>query len=111
MPSKISALVPESLQDAYILAGILGHHTVTSSNLPEALKAYEHVRLPFANHVMQRSRAAGALYELRSGHGNDYAALGSAIDNQWSWVESEDPAAELERAIRWMTKGAVRTAL
>ena len=91
-------------QDAYILAGILGHPSVHLENLAEALRAYEHVRLPFANDIVERSRTAGAMYELRSVHGDNYASLGPAIQGQWSWVESEDPAAQIERAIRWMTE-------
>ena len=91
-----------SFKDAYILAGILSHRSVTLENLPEALKAYEHVRLPFVNDIVERSRNAGALYELRSVHGDNYTTLGQAIDNQWPWVESEDPAAQLERALDWM---------
>jgi salicylate hydroxylase len=86
-----------------VLAGILGHSSVTLENLPEALRAYEHVRLPFVNDIIDKSRTAGALYELRSAHGDNYAALAPAIQNQWSWVESEDPTAQLERAVLWMT--------
>lgn len=89
-------------QDAYILAGILGHHSVTKANLVEALRAYSHVRLPFANRIIAGSRNAGALYELRSPHGDDYSNLAPAIQNQWDWVDSEDPVAQLERALRWM---------
>ncbi|EKM54255.1 uncharacterized protein PHACADRAFT_146035 [Phanerochaete carnosa HHB-10118-sp] len=92
----------QSVEDAFILAGLLGHLSVTKNNLEEALRAYDHVRVPFANRVIEGSRNAGAMYELRSSHGNDYSTLAPAIQNQWDWVESESLIAQLERALRWM---------
>lgn len=100
----IKAVITEhnASQDAYILAGILGHHSVTSKNLSEALQAYEYVRRPFANNIIETSRAAGAFYELRSAEKDQYTTLVPAIRNQWSWVESEDPEDQLGRALRWL---------
>ena len=51
---------------------------------------------------MNGSRNAGAFYQLRSPHGDDYSKLAPAIQNQWDWVDDEDPAFQLERALRWM---------
>lgn len=92
------------MQDAYILAGILGDSSVTLDNLPRALKAYEHVRLPFANHVIESSSDTGKIYQLRSAYGDDEPKVASAIQKQWDWVDSEDPQAQLERALKWMTE-------
>lgn len=89
-------------QDAYILANLLGHPSATKETLRVTLLAYEHVRLPFANKVIEGSRNAGAMYELRSPHRDNYSTLGPAIQNQWGWVEQEDPEAQLRRAIGWM---------
>lgn len=85
-----------------MLASILGHASVTRANLAQALRAYEHVRLPFANHVLSASSNAGKLCQLRSAHGDNEATLAPAIQGQWGWVDSEDPAAQLERALDWM---------
>jgi salicylate hydroxylase len=89
-------------QDAYILASILGDASVTHDSLPDALRAYEHVRRPFANHVLEASTHAGRLCELRGGPRDDEVALAPALQNQWGWVGGEDPNEQLERALRWM---------
>lgn len=94
--------IKEAFQDAYILANLLGHPSATKETLRVTLLAYEHVRLPFANKVIEGSRNAGAMYELRSPHRDNYSTLGPAIQNQWGWVEQEDPEAQLRRAIGWM---------
>ena len=89
-------------KDAYILAGVLSHPSVTRKNLQRALKAYEYVRLPFANNVARTSAEAGALYELRGQPKDDYSKLIPALDGLWAWVGSEDPEEQLQRAIKWM---------
>lgn len=87
-----------------MLAGILGDPSVTRENLPQALKAYEHVRLPFANHVLKASSNAGRICQLRSAEGTDETKVALAMQNQWGWVDSEDPQAQLQRALEWMAK-------
>lgn len=90
------------LQDAYMLSSILGHPSVTLANLPQALKAYEHVRLPFANHILNASNNAGKLCQLRSIHRENEETLAPAFQGQWGWVDSEDPETQFQRALRWM---------
>lgn len=48
-------------QDAYVLAGVLAHPKTTLATVPAALKAYEAVRLQYANDVHRRSRMNGQL--------------------------------------------------
>ena len=48
-------------QDAYVLAGVLAHPKTTLATVPDALKAYEAVRLKHANDVHSRSRTNGQL--------------------------------------------------
>lgn len=92
-------------QDAYILSGLLSDPSVNRDNLPLALKAYEHVRQPFAANVARTSAEAGALYELRGQPGDDYSQLVPALRELWAWVDSEDPDAQLQRAIKWVASG------
>ena len=71
-------------------------------NIPLALKAYEHIRLPFATDVMTRSGKTGALYEFRSPEAYDDAAWVPELEKQFEWVYGEDPVDQLAEAIRWM---------
>lgn len=103
MPPHQGSGAGQAIEDAYMLSSILGHPSVTRANLSQALKAYEHVRLPFANHVLNASNNAGKLCQLRSVHGDNETTLAPAIQGQWGWVDSEDPAAQLDRALGWMT--------
>ena len=100
-------MTKRNVQDAYILASILGHPSVTADYLPQALKAYEHVRLPFANHILEASNTAGKLCQLRSVYGTDELRVAAAMQSQWGWVDSEDPEAQLERALKWLD-GAIQ---
>lgn len=104
MPPHQGSGAGQGIEDAYTLASILGHPSVTVETLPQALKAYDHVRLPFANHVLEASNNAGKLCQLRSVYGTDEPRVAAAIQNQWGWVDSEDPEAQLERALECLNE-------
>lgn len=48
-----------AVEDAYVLGAILANPLVTLKTLPQALKIYEEVRLPFANKIQRDSNACG----------------------------------------------------
>ncbi|EIN11914.1 FAD/NAD(P)-binding domain-containing protein [Punctularia strigosozonata HHB-11173 SS5] len=52
----------QAIDDAYLLASILGNRSTTISTLPAALQAYQTIRLPMANHVLEQSRVSGMMY-------------------------------------------------
>lgn len=92
-------------QDAYVLAGILGHPSVARRNLSLALKAYEHIRLPLASEVMSKSGKTGPMFEFRSpDSGDDHTSWSSAFHRQFDWIESKDPYGQLEAALQWMRR-------
>ena len=99
--SRIRSAVPcanfFNRQDAFVLAQVLGNST--SSTLESALLAYEHVRLPVANHVLQGSALSGAMYEFDSPLGQDFAQLGPAIEAMWDWAWETQPEDEVQRAL------------
>lgn len=84
-----------------MLARLLGHQSTTVATLEQALLAYEHVRLPLANHVLRGSYQSGAMYEFNGALGNDLPSLGPAIEQQWGWLTRSDVIREAERAIDW----------
>ena len=48
-----------SVEDAYVLGAVLASPFVTLKTLPQALKIYEEIRLPFANKIQRDSNATG----------------------------------------------------
>lgn len=85
-----------------MLSEILAHPSTTRETLSRALEAYDHVRVPFSNHVLHGSHSSGKMYEFWHEVGADYDALRPAIAHQWDWVDTEGPEQQLERALRWM---------
>ena len=81
---------------------MLGHPSTTRGNLREALKSYEHVRLPFVNNVAKQSAEAGALSEFRGPTGDDLSQFVSALRSLWSWVGNEGPDAQIQKAIKFL---------
>lgn len=69
-------------------------------SLPHALEAYQRVRLPFANHVLEQSYISGSMYEFDSDEfGENYEVLAPAIVSQWHWVDNPSPESERLRAL------------
>ncbi|KAH9935630.1 FAD/NAD(P)-binding domain-containing protein [Fomitopsis serialis] len=94
----------QAIEDAFILAHLLGHRSTTLVTLPQALLTYEHVRLPLANHVLRGSYQSGTMYEFDGPQGDDLRVLGPAIESQWDWVSQTSPADEAERAVGWLAE-------
>ncbi|KAF8586521.1 FAD/NAD-binding domain-containing protein [Ramaria rubella] len=92
----------QAIDDAFILAGILGSPNTTKQALTTALRAYEHIRLPMASHVLQGSRDSGRMYEFNGPQGTEYEVLGPAIQKQWDWVNVSTPEEDVARALAWM---------
>ena len=92
-------------QDAYVLARILASSLTTRETLGHALRAYEHVRLPMANAVLQGSRDSGFMYEFNyPGLEDHYAALGPVIQSQWDWVWATHPDEEVEKGLAFLER-------
>lgn len=49
----------QAVEDAYMLALLLGHPSVTLDKVPIAFEIYQQIRLPFANRVQKLSALAG----------------------------------------------------
>ena len=55
------------LQDAYVLATLLTRPRTSQSTIPDVLRAYDSVRVPFSQFVVEGSRNTGLMYELNHG--------------------------------------------
>ncbi|KLO14628.1 FAD/NAD-binding domain-containing protein [Schizopora paradoxa] len=96
----------QAIEDAFLLAQVLGYEGVTKESLPEALRAYESVRLPIANEVLRGSRDSGMMYEFNSEFGQDFEQLGPAIQKQWDWIWESSPEEDVQKAIDRLADGA-----
>ena len=105
----------QAVEDAWILASILSHPLTTKETLPEALKIYEEVRLPFANEVVRKSSASGRLSEFNEPESiaiqdfgkketigeNDAGLLwdiGHTMCDRWRWAWTTTIDGDQERA-------------
>ena len=89
------------------MAEILGHPNTTVPMLPRALSAYEAVRLPMANHVLQGSRESGDMYEFNGPLADDLPQLGPQIGRQWDWLWETTPHGEREKALQLLIRSSL----
>jgi salicylate hydroxylase len=88
-----------SLQDAYILATVLGHRSTIRANVPRALQIFDEIRRPAAAAVMEGSRMNGRYFSFEV-DGVDFdrctgpqlwdnlQKLNSALVKNWEWSAS-----------------------
>ncbi|CAL1714511.1 unnamed protein product [Somion occarium] len=110
----------QAIEDAFLLATLLGHSVTTPATLSRALKVYDAVRRPFSQHVLETSRENGQLFTL------NYPGLtfGTPQENrdakklqklqdlcnrvrknwEWCWLTTLD--ADLERAVKMLENGS-----
>lgn len=103
----------QAIEDAYLLATLLGQWRTTISTIPDALRAYDAIRQPFANDVARRNRLTGSQF-MFLGDNFDWDNcqddtlksrlhhLSSAITNNWEWAWSTTIDGSVEEAIRML---------
>lgn len=81
----------QAIEDAFVLATLLGHKLTNLSNVQTALRIYDAVRRPVAEEVAERSLINGRLFGLQL-HGLDadteterLPEIGEAIKDNWGW--------------------------
>ncbi|KAL1752869.1 hypothetical protein FB107DRAFT_292847 [Schizophyllum commune] len=89
----------QAVEDAWLLARLLGDPSVTRDTIPEALHVYDAARRPVAQDVQERSRVNGHLLALNY-RGLDFDALqgeaqraalielGEQMQRDWEWAWS-----------------------
>ena len=107
----------QAVEDAWILASILSHPLTTKETLPEALKIYEEIRLPFANEIVRKSAESGRLCEYNEPESsviqdfgkkevvgeNDAGMLwnvGHTMCDRWRWAWTTTIDGDQERALK-----------
>ncbi|KAG1719187.1 FAD/NAD(P)-binding domain-containing protein [Suillus lakei] len=64
MTPHLGAGAGQAMEDAFVLGRLLAHPLTTLDNVPAALKAYQDVRLPFAQFVARESARTGRMISV-----------------------------------------------
>jgi salicylate hydroxylase len=87
------------LEDAYVMAEVLGEVT-DASQLTAAFHAYDAIRRPRSQKLVQESRASGRLYEFEDPEcGSDTEKLRNKLLTRNNWIWDIDLLAEAKRTI------------
>lgn len=101
----------DPLQDAFILATVLGHPNTVKANIPYALSVYDQIRRPHALSVQERSRLNGLYFTLQP-PGFDLnklpkdellpklKALGRLIYSNWDWAWTSSMGSSVQEAVQ-----------
>ena len=87
-------------QDAYVLASLLINPLTTRETLPKALEAYDSIRRPLAQSVLENSRATGFVFEFKT---EDYD--GRTIETEDDLTELKHSAKRLWPLWKWAWTG------
>ncbi|KAF5362393.1 hypothetical protein D9756_002183 [Leucocoprinus leucothites] len=83
----------QAIEDAFILATLLGHKLVNLSNVQTALSIYDTVRRPVAEEVAEKSLVNGRLFGLQlpgldaNAETDRLPEIGEAVKENWKWSE------------------------
>ncbi|KAH9479171.1 FAD-dependent monooxygenase str9 [Psilocybe cubensis] len=101
----------QAIEDAFILATLLGHPLTTRETLTRALGIYDHVRRPFAHKVYQKSRLNGQYFTLNTPEidfnsvpDHELLAklriLGQVFTKNWEWAWTTSLGSSVQEALR-----------
>lgn len=104
-----------SIQDAYILAAVLGHRQTTKASITRALDVYDTTRRPFAQDIAAKSHINGQYammqkYESSSGPENQMQVLyelGEALTRNTEWAWSTTMDGSVEEAIKMIEQPSI----
>jgi salicylate hydroxylase len=88
----------QSIEDAYLLATVLGHKATTLDTVPRALAIYDKLRRPFSSDVALRSRLNGQLCSFQTNV--PLHKLGNMITKNWEWAWLTELDDALEEAVK-----------
>ncbi|KAG0707357.1 hypothetical protein DFH29DRAFT_1076389 [Suillus ampliporus] len=106
MTPYLSAGAGQAMEDAFVLGRLLAHPLTTLDNVPAALKAYQDVRLPFAQFVARESERTGHIFDVdvpNTDRGNEQEELEiqkEKLLGQWRWEDEGGAVADWLEAAR-----------
>ncbi|TFK66167.1 FAD/NAD(P)-binding domain-containing protein [Pluteus cervinus] len=103
----------QAIEDAYILATLLGHSLTTRDNLDQVLEIYDMIRRPMATEVQERSLLNGRYFGLQL-PGLDSKKeveclheIGDAIKYNWEWAWSTTIDPYVQDAIQMLERTVI----
>ncbi|KLO12590.1 FAD/NAD-P-binding domain-containing protein [Schizopora paradoxa] len=101
MLPHLGAGAGQSLEDALLLIRLLSHSETKSTNVELVLQAYDMMRRPRGNHILESSIKSGLIYE---GHGPSGGSIqGQQKDLPGIWnIWYHDQSADFANAVRWL---------
>lgn len=89
----------QGLEDAWLLARLLGDPRVLDSNPQNVLQVYDEIRRPRACRVQRTSWEAGELYEFRDPKVEDQESLlSTTLASRFDWLWNHDMQSDLAQA-------------
>lgn len=89
----------QGLEDAWLLARLLGDPRVLESNAQNVLQVYDEIRRPRACRVQRTSWEAGELYEYRAPHvEGQESLLSTTLASRFDWLWNHDMQSDLAQA-------------
>ncbi|KAF8452743.1 salicylate hydroxylase [Boletus edulis BED1] len=89
----------QSIEDAYLLATVLGHPSTKLETIPRALAVYDKLRRPFSSDVALRAKTNGQM-SVWQARDIPLAKLGEIMTKNWEWAW----LSELDGALHDATK-------
>ncbi|KAG1752199.1 hypothetical protein EDB19DRAFT_1627833 [Suillus lakei] len=115
MRPHLGAGAGQAIEDAFVLGRLLAHPLIMLDNVPTALKAYQDVRLPFAQFVARESERTGYMYDFYSPGDHDGTDRGNEreqreimkgkITDRWNWAGESGAVAEWLKAEKQLQEG------
>jgi len=102
MLPHLGAGAGQGLEDAFVLAKLIGHPQTNKSNVERILRVYDKVRLARSQMVWEGSRSAGDKYEGYGPHGFTTEGLREDFTGIWEDVWHWDIREDVSRAFRAM---------
>ncbi|KZV73542.1 FAD/NAD-P-binding domain-containing protein [Peniophora sp. CONT] len=95
------------IEDAYVLASLLGHPQTGRANLSDILRVYNTVHVPRAAYIANASKRAGEVYHGRGPSGPSDEGRRKDLDSQWTSIWDYDVKAEVAKAIEVLVGAGV----
>ncbi|KAG1720677.1 salicylate hydroxylase [Suillus lakei] len=95
----------QSIEDAYLLATVLGHKATTLETVHRALVIYDKLRRPFSSNVALRSMRGGQLCAFQEEV--PLHELGDMITKNWEWAWLTELDDALEESVRLVEDGSI----
>lgn len=92
-----------AIEDAYVLSSLIAHALRARIDITAAFRAYDMVRRPRTQLLVETSREAGRVWSFeRHEIGSDLEKVAREVQTRWGWIWEEDLRAEVEEGRRFV---------